>query len=115
MGISKILFLIVLCGGIISILFSCSIEKRLYNKGFYIQKQTFYSKNKQVENLNLTDVKIEDTTLENASVDDSIKTINEGKTTNEMSDCDTILLVNGDTLFGYASIQTKQLIEIHQN
>lgn len=109
---TKILFLFAFCGGIISLLVSCSIEKRLYNKGFYIQKHTLYSKNKQVENLNLTQIKIEDSTLENTSVDDSIKTVNEGITTNELSDCDTILLVNGDTLFGYASIQINHLIEI---
>lgn len=109
---TKILFLFVLYGGIISLLVSCSIEKRLYNKGFHIQKHTFYSENKQDKNQSLTGLEFEEKTLENTSVDDSNEAENEGITMNKLSDCDTILLVNGDTLFGYASIQSNKLIEV---
>lgn len=78
---------------------SCVVEKRLYNKGFYIQRNTLKIANEPTKTL----VKVEAESLPHFDLeaDTTLSFISlENDTLSKSEYCDTILFLNGDTLYG---------------
>ncbi|MCC6700320.1 MAG: hypothetical protein IT221_02285 [Fluviicola sp.] len=96
---------------LLSYLTSCVVEKRVYNKGFYVHKKSTYNLQKkqgQFEEENFVNeinaVAIEDTLL--TSTSDIAGNLENS------SPCDTIIFVNGDTLYGNVIILNDRWIAI---
>lgn len=96
---------------LLSYLTSCVVEKRVYNKGFYVHKKSTYNLQKKqgqfeeetfVNEINA--VPIEDTLI--TSTSDITGDLQNG------NPCDTIIFVNGDTLYGNVIIMNDRWIAI---
>lgn len=82
---------------------SCVMEKRLYNKGFYIQRNTLKIADEPTGTLKPEQARTQTESIPHFNLEaDSIfsYTTTENDTLVHTEFCDTILFLNGDTLFG---------------
>jgi hypothetical protein len=96
---------------LLSYLTSCVVEKRVYNKGFYIHKKSTYNLQKkqgQFEEENFVNE------INALPIEDTLITSTSDITGNleNSSPCDTIIFVNGDTLYGNVIILNDRWIGI---
>lgn len=84
---------------------SCTVQKRLYNKGFYVQKHRLHT---QSENENhLTVIEMDSAIQSNEEVNGIHSTLQEVITTKEdelRPACDTVILINMDTIIGKVAV-----------
>ncbi|MCC6700315.1 MAG: hypothetical protein IT221_02260 [Fluviicola sp.] len=98
-----------LTGALIS---SCSIEKRLYNKGFHIQKHHLPQRNDKTEVQSMVETSAENEQAlqpqDSVQIEDPIVS-NPG---NVKTDCDTIYLLNGKKVVGNVVIKNNRWLVI---
>lgn len=84
---------------------SCTVQKRLYNKGFYVQKHTLKANTKNSGEL--TVVEMDSAIQLNEEVNGIHSTLQEVTTPIEgdpKPQCDTIVLINADTIYGKVAV-----------
>lgn len=108
MGNIKINFRIVMLLSCFTILYSCSIEKRLYNKGYHVQKHHLPQRNdkNEVQTLieaipsNGLEIKEKDSVQSEESI--SMNPVN------AQTDCDTVYLLNREKLIGNVVLKNER-------
>lgn len=94
------------------LLLSCSVEKRLYNKGFHVQKHHLLKQNEQEEAKSIVATtsfnsitRLPNDSILNESPKEPIPEI-------EQTDCDTIYLLNGEKVIGNVVIKNDRYVII---
>lgn len=84
---------------------SCTVQKRLYNKGFYVQKHSLKANAKNSGEL--TVFEMDSAIQSNEEVNGIHSTLQEAITTKEdelRPACDTVILINMDTIIGKVAV-----------
>lgn len=106
MNRSKPLLNLVCFVGMMFLLIACSVEKRLYNKGFHISRKHVFVKSEQLTNEKIQAADSVAVNAENSHKNVTLSNVLDSNETDELpsQDCDTIVLKNADTLIGKVAV-----------